>query len=173
MCTALISNARKRLTESLSMRVCAEFWQAAKAVAAVQAAVLVASLITALALLAVTQTPAQQLAVGAVSIALSLFCIIKILNYIKKDPAFMSRFERAAEIDAQTLRWLATSDDGIKVVVTLLLSISLDVRTLTAHCLKAASARCTSADRARASILMRICTATTHTSSSLRRPATA
>lgn len=174
MCTAITSSAQKRLSKSLSVRVCAEIWQGTKAVAAMQAAILLASVVIALALQAVAQTFAQQVMVGGVFAPLALFLIIKMLNSIKHSSGFRSKRSKAALLSAQALHLMSKSDDGIKVVNLITLSLSHLVRTLTAHSLDAASeSRIASADRARASILMRVCIATTHSSSSLRQPATA
>jgi len=174
MCTAITSSAQKRLSKSLSVRVCAEIWQGTKAVAAMQAAILLAATLIALVLQAVAQTLAQQLIVVCMFTASALFCIIKMLNSIKHSSAFRSKLGKADLLTAQALHLMSKSDDGIKVVNLATLSLSNLVRTLTAHSLDAASeSRIASADRARASILMRVCIATTHSSSSLRQPATA
>lgn len=173
MCTAITSSAQKRLSKSLSVRVCAEIWQGTKAVAAMQAAILLAATLIALVLQAVAQTLTQQLIVVCMFTASALFCIIKMLNSIKHSSAFRSKLGKADLLTAQALHLMSKSDDGIKVVDAGALALALALAVRVVHALKAAPARLASALRALASTSMRILISTTHSSDSLRRSATA
>lgn len=173
MCTAITSSAAKRLSKSMRVRVCADVWQGAKAVAAMQAAILLASVVIALVLQAVAQTFAQQVMVGGVFAPLALFLIIKMLNSIKHSSGFRSKRSKAALLSAQALHLMSKSDDGIKVVDAGALALALALAVRVVHALKAAPARLASALRALASTSMRILISTTHSSDSLRRSATA